>query len=163
MAISRRSWVVAAAALAFLPSLAGAHHPGEEGVQVGELRVGHAWAEEPSAMQHSLPVWLTIENLGSESDELLEARTEVAERAVIQGLVVDAHGRAALREFGSLEVGPGQTLSFAPGGLALMLHGLRLEALPAAGDHFDLTLRFAKAGEVTIEVEVEERQLKPAS
>jgi copper(I)-binding protein len=155
--------MLCALALMALPLTVAAHHPGDEGVRVGDIRVGHAWAEEPTAMQHSLPVWLTIENLGTEPDELIAAHTPVAQRAVIQGLVVDASGRASVREFAQLAIEPGQTISLAPGGLSLVLHGLRLEELPSAGDHFDLTLVFARAGAVTIEVEVEERRGLPAS
>ena len=157
----RRDLLGALLLLSTLP--ASAHHPGDEGVRVGDLQVSHAWAEAPNASQHSMPVWLTIENFGTLPDELRAVNTPIAEKAVIQGLVVEESGSARLREFARLVIEPGQTVTLSPGGLMIVLHGLRLEQLPAAHEHFPLTLVFARAGAVTIDVEVEEPRLRPTS
>lgn len=51
-------------------------------------------------------------------------------------------------------VAPGTTVKFAPGGYHIMLMGLKQPL--KAGDRFPLTLKFAKAGSVTVDVQVED-------
>jgi copper(I)-binding protein len=58
-----------------------------------------------------------------------------------------------MREAGPLEVPANGKLTLAPGGLHIMLMGLKKPL--AAGSSFPLTLQFEKAGEVKVEVQVE--------
>ena len=53
---------------------------------------------------------------------------------------------------GGVEIAPGKTVKFAPGGLHVMLIGLKQPL--KNGDHFPLTLHFQKSGEAQLQVEV---------
>jgi len=59
-----------------------------------------------------------------------------------------------MREIEALDLPAGQTVSLVPGGYHLMLLELADDLVP--GQTFELTLAFATAGEVTVDVEVRE-------
>ena len=59
-----------------------------------------------------------------------------------------------MRELDALSIPAGETVELAPGGFHLMLIDLAEDLVPGAT--FDLTLTFADAGEVTVNVEVRE-------
>jgi periplasmic copper chaperone A len=54
----------------------------------------------------------------------------------------------------AVEIAPGQTLTFQPGGVHLVLQSVQRAF--EHGQHFDLALTFEKAGTVEVEVEIEE-------
>jgi copper(I)-binding protein len=58
-----------------------------------------------------------------------------------------------MRQIDRLALPAGKTVQLSPGGYHLMLLGLK--APLKAGDSFPLTLKFEKAGEVTVKVRVE--------
>lgn len=64
----------------------------------------------------------------------------------------DKGGSTRMEHVDAIEVSPGETLRFAPGGYHLMLMQPRREL--AVGETVSLTLRFAEAGERTIEFPV---------
>jgi hypothetical protein len=63
-----------------------------------------------------------------------------------------------MREIGSLELPAGKTVTLAPGGYHLML--MDLKSPLKAGDTIPIKLRFERAGEVEVLLQV---QTKPAS
>jgi len=65
-----------------------------------------------------------------------------------------------MREMQGLELPAGKTVMLAPGGLHLMLTGLK--APLKLGDKLALKLRFEKAGEVEVTVNVEDKPTAPA-
>jgi len=139
---------------ALTASPATAHHDGDV-VQRAGVSVGHAWTAEPAAMSHAVEVYLTIENTGREAVRLTGATTSFSAPGVFQALVVGADGAASVREVPAVVVQPGQTVTFQPGGLRIVLNDVK-RAL-GAGRHFDLDLEFAGVGEIEIDVEVEPR------
>ena len=58
-----------------------------------------------------------------------------------------------MREVNAIDLPAGKTVELKPGGLHIMLVGLK--APLKAGERFAMKLRFEKAGEVTIDVPVE--------
>ena len=87
-------------------------------------------------------VYLTIQNTGSSMDHLVEGDTPIAEgvelhQSVLAGEVV------RMRRVEKLTLPPGELVELRPGGLHLMLLGLRTSLNP--GDTFPLTLRFQRA------------------
>jgi copper(I)-binding protein len=66
----------------------------------------------------------------------------------------DMGGGMTMRAVASVAVGAGDTVTFEPGGFHVMMLGLA-EPL-AAGDSFEVTLRFEKAGDIVVTVEVRE-------
>lgn len=64
----------------------------------------------------------------------------------------DMGGAMTMQEVASIPLGAGETVSFAPGGLHVMLMGL-VDPLEV-GDEFDVTLTLENAGDVVVTVEV---------
>ena len=97
-------------------------------------------------------IYLSIANEGAEDDRLVAIRTEVSETVEIhRTTVVDGRARMSPQPDG-VAIPAGDVVRFEPGGLHVMLLGLRREL--KAGDRFPVVLRFEKGGETTVEVEV---------
>ena len=62
------------------------------------------------------------------------------------------NGQSTMRVHEPLRVGAGETLHFAPGGLHIMLHGLKRPL--AAGDEVPLVLRLEGGGLLTVTARV---------
>jgi len=109
-------------------------------VTSGALSVHTAYALPPFT-DSPMPVYLTVRNAGPAADTLLGATSSASAHVML-------HGSGAMDAAGSLAVPPGDALVLAPGGTHLMLQ----PPLPrfARGDSVAVTLRFARAGEVTI-------------
>ncbi len=145
-----------AALVATLPLAAAAHE-----TRAGALTVNHPWSRllPPSAPNGA--AYFELANRGPEADRLLGAATPRANKAELHTHVHD-NGVMRMREVeGGVAVPAGQTVRFAPGGLHVMLMGLN--APLAKGERFPLTLRFEKAGEVKVEVVVEDGMAAPAT
>jgi copper(I)-binding protein len=82
---------------------------------------------------------------------LLGVATPVAETANMHA-TLERGGMMHMEPLAELPMTAGQTVRFEPGGKHIMLSGPR-QVLPV-GTRFPLTLRFAVAGEVTVEVNV---------
>jgi copper(I)-binding protein len=65
-----------------------------------------------------------------------------------------------MRQVAAVDVPAGGSVALEPGGLHVMLLGLK--APLKEGDRFPMTLRFEKAGEVKVEVHVEAAGVGPA-
>jgi copper(I)-binding protein len=135
-----------------LATSALAHHAGEL-VEAGNLHVSHAWTYEVADMAHAVDVYLTIENEGEAPDRLIAAAVDFAKGVEIQAPVVE-DGVLKTATVQAVEIAPGQTLTFQPGGVHLVLQSVQRTF--EHGQHFDLALTFEKAGTVEVEVEVEE-------
>jgi len=129
-----------------------AHHAGEV-VKAGDLLVSHAWTYEVAAMAHAVDVYLTVDNEGDAPDRLIAASVDFADKVEIQAPVVE-DGVLRTATVQAVEIAPGQTLTFQPGGIHLVLQSVQRTF--EHGQHFDLALTFEKAGTVQVEVEIEE-------
>jgi len=146
------STAILLACLAVPAGFAQDHDHGHEEQHVFEangLEVVHPWARAAGAGEETF-VFFELHNEGA-PDRLVSARSEAAEDIHIVGLTISADG-TAVQDVGEIDIPEGE-FAFDPGGLALELHGLKM-ALDE-GDHLDLTLEFANAGTVGIEVAVE--------
>lgn len=115
------------------------------------LRVVDAWSRALPPVVKVGVAYMTLENQGSEVDRLIAASTPVAERAELHTHRYE-DGLMKMRQIEFVDIAPGTTTSLAPGGLHLMLMGLKTPM--TAGTSFSLTLTFEKAGEVEVEVPV---------
>jgi hypothetical protein len=97
-------------------------------------------------------VYLTLHNAGAQADRLLSASTPAAARAELHATMIMSGGTATMKSLPALDVPVGGTVSMAPGGMHLMLSGLKQPL--RAGDRLSLTLKFAKAGSMTIAVPI---------
>lgn len=130
---------VAAALLMAAPSMSYA-----------DVAVTDPWARASVLASRPGAAYLSLTS--DTGDRLLAATTPVAGHVMIHAAQTDAKGVARMTHLEVLDLPPGQTVTFAPGGMHLMLMGLaaRLDE----GTHFPLTLTFETAGEVTVEVPV---------
>lgn len=145
-----------AALVATLPLAAAAHE-----TRAGTLTVHHAWSRLLPPSTPNGAAYFELANRGPDPDRLLGAATPRANKAELHTHVHD-NGVMRMREVeGGVAVPAGQTVRFAPGGLHVMLMGLN--APLAKGERFPLTLRFEKAGEVKVEVVVEDGMAAPAT
>ena len=128
----------------------------------GDVTATDAYARVSGAMAKSGAVFLVLSNAGTSDDTLIAAATPAAERAELHTHLQDADGvmRMVKVEDGFV-VPAGGSHPLARGGDHLMLLGL---AAPLKdGDRFPLTLTFATAGDVTIDVVVDSaRDTAPA-
>ena len=113
-------------------------------------KVEAAWARPTVAGQSGGGGFLKITG-GSAPDRLLGARAGVAKAVELHTMQMDGNVMR-LRPVEGIAVPAGQAVELKPGGLHLMFMGLN-EPLKA-GARFPLTLRFEKAGELTIEMKV---------
>ncbi|OHX13514.1 copper chaperone PCu(A)C [Chromobacterium sphagni] len=122
--------------------------------QLGAIHIGHPWSRAMPAASPTGGVYLSLQNQGKTEDRLLSASTPRAESAELHTHIND-NGVMRMRKVeGGVALAPGQTVKFAPGSYHVMLMGLKQPL--NKGDHFPLTLKFDKAGSVTVDVVVQD-------
>lgn len=144
-----------AAAALILASLACQAHS----YKAGAIDIGHPWARPTAAGQPTGAGYLKLTNGGSDADKLLSAGSDMAAAVELHSMRLDG-AVMRMRQVDAIELPAGQTVELKPGGLHLMLVGLK--APLKEGDSFPLKLKFEKAGEVTVEVKVGVPGTKPA-
>jgi copper(I)-binding protein len=117
----------------------------------GGLVVSNAWSRPTPAGMGMGVGYFTVTNRGSRTDTLIHASTPAAAGVEFhESLLVDGMARMRPRE--AIPVPAGGTVQLQPGGLHLMLVGLK--APLAAGSKVPLTLTFRGAGTIQVELAV---------
>jgi hypothetical protein len=143
------SSLLAAGALA----LAGAVAPlAAQTAAKSGIEVRQPWTRATTAGQSVGAGYLTLRNAGPRPDRLLGASSPAAERVELHSMAMEGDVMR-MRAVDSLELPAGGSFELKPGGLHLMLLGLKRPLQP--GQPVPLTLRFEKAGEVAVEVSVD--------
>lgn len=122
----------------------GATHP-----KAGTIVVERAWAR--ASLTANGAAYVSIQNTGKSTDHLVGIRTTFAKRAELHTHLMDK-GIMRMRPLKAIELSPGAPAVMRPGGNHIMLMGLRRKL--KEGEWFPITLRFAKAGEITVMVTV---------
>lgn len=136
------------ASLMFLAGgLAFAHN---HGIKVGDLTIEEPWARATAAGQANGAAYLKIRN-GGATDKLVSASAPVAGVVELHTHLMDGT-TVRMRKVEAIDVAGGAITELKPGGLHVMLIGLK--APLKAGEKFPLTLKFERAGEVKVDVEV---------
>ncbi|MCJ8169481.1 copper chaperone PCu(A)C [Atopomonas sediminilitoris] len=121
--------------------------------KAGELHIMHPWARPLPAVAPNGGAFVTIMNHGAQADRLLGARTERA--AVTEIHTMEHHdGLMKMRQLEAVDIPANGQVQLQPGAQHLMLMGLKQPL--EAGTSFPLTLIFEHAGEVTVEIKVEQ-------
>ena len=118
----------------------------------GPMAVTAAWARAGAPSAKAGAAFLTVTNGGSASDRLIAAETPVADKAELHTHMMD-NGVMKMRPVDGIDVAPGTPVTLKPGGLHVMLLGLKQPL--TEGSHFPVTLTFDKAGTVTVDVAVQ--------
>ena len=128
----------------------------------GDLRIAHPWTRPTSAGAPAAAGYMDITNTGRSADRLVSASTPHAARVEIHQSSMEG-GMMRMKALPSgVEIPAGGVVKLAPGGLHLMLFGPK--AAVKAGDRIPVTLTFAKAGKVKVELAAESKPAaKPAA
>jgi len=117
--------------------------------QSGQLEVSNAWARATPGKAETGAAYLTIQS--PTADRLVSASTPVAKRAELHTMSMEGMVMK-MRPLAALDIPAGQAVTLNPGGMHIMLLGLKQPL--HEGQSFPLTLTFEKAGprEVTVAV-----------
>jgi len=124
--------------------------------KLGEIDIGHPYARPTREGQMVGAGYLKLANKGP-VDRLVAATSPAAGSVEIHSMSMEGDVMK-MRQVDAIELATGQTVELKPGGYHLMLMGLK--APLKAGEKFPLTLKFEKAGEVVVTVNVEEPKPK---
>lgn len=143
------TWGKGTALAALLALAAFPAHAGD--AKVGNIEIHAAWARATPGQAGAGGAYLTIVNTGTAADNLVSAETPAAKSAELHTHMAqdDTMRMIALS---SVELPAGRSIEFAPGGLHVMLMGLK--APLKEGASFPLSLTFDQAGKVTVTVDV---------
>jgi copper(I)-binding protein len=107
--------------------------------------VEQAWAR--ASLTAIGAAYVSVRNTGITTDQLIGVRTPVAKRAELHTHLME-NGIMKMRPLKAIELNPGAPAVMRPGGNHIMLMGLKHKL--KRGERFPITLRFAKAGEITV-------------
>ena len=126
-------------------------HAAERVFRAGEMRVERPWVRASVGTSRPTVGYLALVNEGSKPDRLVGVKTPVADRAEIHRTTVE-NDTMQMRPAEPLEIPAGATVTLMPGGLHIMIIGLK-EPLKK-GATMPLMLQFETAGEMQIEATV---------
>lgn len=140
--------VLLAAVLALAATAASAHE-----YKAGSLEIKHPWSRATPKGATVAGGYMKIVNTGTASDRLIGGSTEIAGKFEIHQMLME-EGIMKMRPVaGGVEIKPGQTVEFKPGGYHLMFVGI--DKPVEQGKRVKGTLQFEKAGKVDVEYAVE--------
>ena len=146
--IARRLVSVVAAALACALTLASG-----QAAAAGDIAVSQAFARPTVPGQPTGGAYISLENRGKVADTLKSVSSAVAKSTEVHTMKMDGDVMR-MREVGSIDIKPSEKISMQPGdGYHIMLMGLNKPL--KSGEHFPMTLDFAKAGKINVDVTVE--------
>lgn len=145
--MSRRSRLLALLALLLVASPAGAHD-----YKLGALQIAHPWARATPPTAPSGGGFLSITNTGTTPDRLISAKSPAAGMVQIHEMKMDGNVMRMRELENGLEIAPGATVNLAPGGLHLMMMGLKVPF--KKDENVPVTLVFEKAGSIDVELAV---------
>ncbi len=125
-----------------LVSLAACGKSGDRSIEIT-----NAWS--PAAPPGASVIAVYADLSAHHSDTLTAVSTPIAGSAQIHS-TSEENGMMRMRSISQLELKQGEIVHLEPGGMHLMLSGLR--QVPMAGTNIPLTFHFAKAGDITVTV-----------
>jgi copper(I)-binding protein len=117
------------------------------------ITISDAWAR-PGIQGGSSAVYFTIDNGTGSDDALTGVETDAAERSEMHQSQMDANGTMSMLPQESVPLPAGEPVTFAPGGLHVMLTGLTRDLVP--GDTVVLHLTFQTAEALDLKATVRE-------
>lgn len=139
-------WLALALAL-LAPAAIGHDH------DKGDIQVRHPWSRATPPGAKVGVAYMEIRNRGGQADKLLAASTPIA-RAVEMHITQREGEVMKMRQVQAFEIPARERYALRPGGSHLML--VELKQPLEQGERFTMRLRFERAGELEIELEVQE-------
>jgi copper(I)-binding protein len=129
-------------------------------VALGSIRIASPWVRPNPPGAPTAAGYAAISNVGHAPDRLIAASSPDAKTVELHQMLMAAGGVMRMRPVaGGLPIGPGQTVTLAPGGYHLMLtgptHAFRV------GELVPITLTFQHAGAVRVRFQVENAPAAP--
>lgn len=141
--------VAMALGIALGGGLAAAHQ-----YKAGEVEVLHPWTRATPPGAQTAGGYLKLRNTGTTADQLIGGRSPIADRVEMHSMTTE-DGVMRMRPVkGGVTVPPGETVALDPGGIHIMLIGIKSPLKP--GERAPLTLEFRNAGTVDVELVIEE-------
>ena len=109
------------------------------------------WARATATKARNGAAYITIKNSSGSKDRLFSVNSLVAKSAALHNHVMDS-GVMKMRPAGSIEIPAYGTVIMKPGGLHVMLMGLKSPLVKCGS--LPLTLTFEKAGVMTIQIKI---------
>lgn len=120
-----------------------------------DISVTNAWVRVPPGGRDITAAYITIENQGG-ADKLVSASAANAEHVELHEHI-EKDGMMQMRQIPFVEVPANGSVKFAPGGLHLMVFGVKDWK---AGDTTTLTLHFERSGEKQVMAKVQLPDMK---
>ncbi|MFA5902147.1 MAG: DUF1775 domain-containing protein [Hyphomicrobium sp.] len=124
------------------------HHNEAPAAGAAPISIEAPWTRPASAGGMGVG-YVKITNKGSEADTLLGATSDAAERVELHETTISADGVASMKKIDTAEIAPGKSIELKPGGMHLMLIGLK--APIKEGDAVKAKLNFKNGGPVDVE------------
>lgn len=119
--------------------------------KLGDVAIQGAWARATAGQAKNGAAFMTVVNAAKQADQIVAASAPVSAKTELHTHIKDGDVMK-MRQVPAIDLGAGQTVTLQPGGLHVMFIDLK-EPLKE-GASFPLTLKFAKAGDVQVTVEV---------
>lgn len=121
------------------------------GVHASDITIDDPFARASAGSVKVGAAFMVVKNSGATDDALVGAESPVAARAELHTHIKDGEVMR-MRQVSSIDVPAGGTVSLQPGGLHIMLIDLKQPL--RQGETFPLSLTFAKAGTLAVDVPV---------
>ena len=123
-------------------------------IKSGDLILDQAWTRATPGGANVGGGYLTIDNKGATADKLIGGSSAVAGRVEVHEMAMN-NGVMTMRLLkDGLPIPAGQSVKLAPGGYHIML--MELKAPLKKGDKIPVTLKFEKAGDVKVTLDVQD-------
>ncbi len=120
-----------------------------------KISASDAWGRSSPMMAQTGAMYVVIENQGNESDRLIGAASDAAKTVEVHESYMEGDMMKMRPVEGGLEIPAGGTVELKPGGYHIML--IDLVSPLEVGTKIKVTLKFEKAGDVPLEVEIREQ------
>jgi periplasmic copper chaperone A len=117
--------------------------------KLADIQIGHIWARATAPNATTASVYVPFLNNGKTEDQLIGGNTIIAVSVELHESY-EENGVAKMRKLTFLSIVPQKPVAMRPRGKHIMLIGLKRQLKD--GDKFPLTLKFAKAGNIELEV-----------
>lgn len=123
-----------------------------QGYKLGSLEIGHPWSRAMPPGARTGVGYLTVANHGAQADRLVSAASPAADKVEVHDMSITDGVMTMRRMEGGLDIPAGGEAKLAPGGLHMMLVGVKQPF--REGEMVPVHLTFEKAGTVEVQLEV---------
>ena len=120
--------------------------------RAGSIEISTPWSRATPKGAQTAIGYMTIKNNGTTPDRLTGGSIDVADHFQLHAMTME-NGISKMRELSDIEIKPGQTIEFKPGGSHVMFVNLKRPL--SKGEHISGTLVFEHAGKVNVDYSVE--------